>query len=326
MRNWSNRCLWIGVALSTALVCATTSHATDAASSVLVLMDSAAESELTLIGLEEELGVELALDVRWVTPATSIADVLKMLHELAPPSVVLKGDRAIGIYQGALAVWSGAKPPAAVVIGGSHHGGNGQQVPNAVMLSDHVAGITSFVSLRAITKAPIRRVGVIYREGAEDFIRNQGALALQEKIELVGRSVGTEHTDRDLSHALRELLSEDTIDALWVLDDDALVSAAQVEKIWLPSLREHAKPVVVNSPKLVAPQVRFGMFAVLPDHVALGARAAEQVLDLQADAWRVPSGEVATAVSVRKVLLLSIHDDHLALRAGVHRHMDQVIE
>ena len=326
MRSWSNRCLWLGVALSAALVSSTASHAAEGASAVLVLMDSAADSELTLIGLEEELGAEFTLDVRWVTPTTSIADVLKVLHELAPPAVVLKGDRAIGIYQGALAVWSGAKLPAAVVIGGAHAGGKVEQIPNAVMLSDHVAGITSFVSLRAITKTPVHRVGVIYREGAESFIRAQGALALQEKIELVGRSVGPDNVDRDLSEALTELLSGDTVDALWVLDDDALVSASQVQKIWLPSLRAHAKPVVVNSPKLVAPQVRFGMFAVLPDHVALGARAAEQILDLKADAWRVSGGEVATAVSVRKVLLLSIQDDHLALRAGVHRQMDQVIE
>ena len=70
MRNWSNRCLWIGVALSAALVSATTSHAADAVPSVLVLMDRGADSELTLIGLEEELGVELELDRQVRAPAT----------------------------------------------------------------------------------------------------------------------------------------------------------------------------------------------------------------------------------------------------------------
>ena len=138
--------------------------------------------------------------------------------------------------------------------------------------------------------------------------------------------LGINHLKVDLRDRLRELVDVEKVDALWVLDDEDLVQSDLIASTWLPALRNHAKPVVVNSPGLIDARAGFGMFAVLPDHLAIGVRAADKILDLKEEGWRVSQGDVASAVSVRKVLLLSLQKDHLALRAGIFGQMDQVIE
>ncbi|MEC9464431.1 MAG: hypothetical protein VX834_01510 [Myxococcota bacterium] len=300
---------------------------------VLVLMPETEDSQLTRAGLEEELGHELRVHVAWVGPESSADSVAAALEQSKPKAVVLKGALAEKLYSEVVSSLH-ASPrrgsqalviPPSVVITASHEASR-TPVPKSVQLSGHVAGVTSFVSLRAITKAPVQRVGVVYRTGAEPFVQAQAELAAREKIELVARSVQTAQLKDGLAKRLHELIHDEKVDALWVLDDDVMLQAELIKSAWLPALREHAKPVVVNSPRLMNARAGLGMFAVLPDHLAIGVRAADKILDLRDENWRIAKGDVANALSVRKVLLLSVHRDHLALRSGIFGQMDQVIK
>ena len=96
-------------------------------------------------------------------------------------------------------------------------------IQNATGINYEVAAVSSMVNLRSLVESKVERVGVVYRDIFEDFVREQQAMAAQEKIQLVPRRIRSTHVDRDLKPLLRQLLVSD-IDALWVLNDNQLLS------------------------------------------------------------------------------------------------------
>ncbi len=83
------------LALGTALVPVFAS----AADKVLVLMPQTAESELMRVGLEEELGDELEVQVLWIHPETKAKAVAVALDDIQPSAVVLNGALAEQLYR-----------------------------------------------------------------------------------------------------------------------------------------------------------------------------------------------------------------------------------
>ena len=78
---------------------------------------------------------------------------------------------------------------------------------------------------------------------------------------------------------------------------------------------------VIGSPKF-----RFGSFAVLPDHTALGVQAANILFELQENEWQVGDKELEEPVAVEKVLLVPFAEKYMTLKDNALDQIDVQVE
>ena len=85
------------------------------------------------------------------------------------------------------------------------------------------------------------------------------------------------------------------------------MSAATLKNAWLPKVKSLKVPLIVGAENLVNPAWGFGLFAVVPDHVALGAQAAGKVYEVQDNGWQVlQNGQCDPPLSVFKIINLPL--------------------
>jgi len=293
---------------------------------VLILQPESSDAEMSVLGIREEIGGELRVKVRVTHAKTTVRDLQRFVAETSPSVVVIHRSNERLYRQFQLSRVGGKRLPATIVMNGENTVRSAAELSNSTVLNYGVAGVTSLVNLRSILHQPLKRVGVVYRAESKDYIQEQKQLAAQEKIELVAKVVDENATDTELRDVLNGLLKEGGVDALWVLNDDVLLSSNRVANSWLPVLRPNKKPVVVNSPTLVNAKLRFGTFGVFPDHVAVGAQVGNMVFELRDRDWRVEENSFEDALSVRKVLLMSLAKEQFALRMDALAQLDQVIQ
>jgi len=78
---------------------------------------------------------------------------------------------------------------------------------------------------------------------------------------------------------------------------------------------------------LVSAKQPFGTFAVLPDHVALGAQAAGLLFDIADAGWRVPDDAlVQLPLSTTTAVDLVQARAHFSLREDALRQVDRVLD
>ena len=130
----------------------------------------------------------------------------------------------------------------------------------------------------------------------------------------------------ELKYALRKLKQH--VDALWILNDDHLLSPRLIADGWIPGLNERPwSPAIVGAASLVSPQQSFGTFAVLPDHTALGAQAAGLVFDIADNSWMVPEDAVVQLpLSTTTTVDLGQVKERFSLREGALNQVDRVLE
>src|SRR5690606_8816443 len=117
------------------------------------------------------------------------------------------------------------------------------------------------------------RVGIVARKGLRTFIQDQIKLAEKEKITAVVEEVGAEANAAEIKRAIRNVKKRS--DALWVLNDNRLLTPRLISDAWVPGMNERPwVPVIVGAAPLVSPGANFGTFALIPDHPGLGAQVA----------------------------------------------------
>ncbi len=294
---------------------------------VLVLMPNSAGAQSALVGLQEEVGEDLNLVTEFVTPDTSIDDMKGFFAKTSPSAVILMNNPTVKLYKKyQQSMGADAKHPPALMMMASFLRQTSKGVINGTGINYEIAAITCFVSLRNILDQPIRRVGVIHRDVFGDFINEQKAMAAQEKIELVTRRLDTDNLRSSLKKTVKSMVSGDEVDAIWILNDNALLNKKLLLKSWLPALKRNKKPVLVNVQSLVSPKFRFGSFAVLPDHTALGVQAANLLFELQENDWQVGDKQLEEPVAVEKVLLVPFAEKHMALKENALDQIDVQVE
>ena len=185
--------------------------------------------------------------------------------------------------------------------------------------------MTAFVDLRSVIKAPVRRVGVVYRPSFRQFIARQKELADKEQIEMVplievGKGV---YADR-LRSTLHALLVEQKVDALWMLNDNELIKSAEyLDQTWRAELRNANVPLVVGVPNLVNPRTPLGSFAVVPDHGALGLQTANLIFELAENGWRADEHAVELPISIKTLADVKQLRDRFGLKDDALQHIDR---
>ena len=191
---------------------------------------------------------------------------------------------------------------------------NLQSLTNVAGIRYEVPAVTSFTSLRNLIKKPVNRIGVIYRHSVAPFIERQNRLCQREKLTLIGYELPDRETNlkRSLRRALNHLILKEKVDALWVLNDSALLNLTAVRDVWVPKLRRFRKPVIVGVRPLIE-DWELGNFAVLPDHQGLGKQVSELVYDMTSEDWQGENPIVIDPTSSFSILKVKYAERYLDL-------------
>ena len=127
----------------------------------------------------------------------------------------------------------------------------------------------------------------------------------------------------EVDKALRKLLKRGNVDAIWLLNDNLLLSKKLLMRSWLPALRDRPKPVLVGVRPLISLKFDFGTFAVLPDHAALGGQLAELIFEVESAGWKADGLGLLQPVSVTKILNVKLAKEQLDLDMD---NLDQIDE
>lgn len=292
---------------------------------VMILMPLVEESARLRRAIVSE--VQESFDVQ--TLRTEDVDAPRLgaqLRQYHPDALVLIDNRSVALYRQvqAEAPAEAAFPPALVLMS-SFAEKVRSTLRNAAAIGFEVPAVTAVATLRRLVHDPIRRVGVVYRRMFQDFVDHNRALSHVENVEIVGMPVGASPSANELGQALHQLLAGDKpVDALWVLNDNGLLSAQLMREIWLPMVHEFRPPVLVGVEALVNRELDFGSLAVLPDIDALGLQAAQHLLGLADHGFRVET-QLEPPISICTVLDAAQARQFFSLREDAVSGVDRVV-
>ncbi len=300
---------------------------TEAAPAVLVLMPDSAAVREAFRGLVEELGAAANVSYRWIEEGTSVEDVSGWMATIRPRAVVLMNNTSLRLYrryQSAAPRGAAAVPAVAVLTSFLRESSRGLAQFGGVIYE--VPLLTSVVNLRALVEKPIRRVGVLHRPVFSGFLEEQTKLAAPEGVEIVAIPV-EEPTPSLIRKGINQLKGDTPVDAIWVLNDNRMLTPDLIRRGWVPALENNDIPVLVNIRTLLSRRVDFGTFAVLPDHYGLGVQVGQMLGAAASRGWVFPAGSrFEYPIAVRKVLHLEFARAHLALVERELETVDEVVD
>jgi putative ABC transport system substrate-binding protein len=292
---------------------------------VLVLMPDTKQTREVWSGIKDELEGRFTPVVVEVGGDQAKVAIARAMSENEPACVVLMNNPTVHAYAEYQSTARLAHYPPAVVVMTSFLDRR-PGIADATGISYEVPLITVVTNLRKLMSSPVERVGVIRRTVLHPFVQRQAELAHREQIAVVEQSVSMDPNAAELRYALREL--KQRCDAIWILNDDHLLSQRLIAEGWLPGLNERPyKPTIVGAASLVSPGQSFGTFAVLPDHTALGVQTANLVFDIADAGFSLEHGDdVALPVSTTTTVDLIQARERFALRQDALEHVDHILE
>jgi hypothetical protein len=296
-----------------------------AARSVLAFMPETAQTKEVWRGMSDELRNDFELVAVEVNGADAAHTIARGIERYRPSALVLMNNPTVSAYREYQRATPGRHFAPAVIVMSSFLDRHPEGLSATTGISYEVPLITVVTNLRKLIATPIDRVGVIRRHALAGFIDRQAALARTEQTEVVVETVSQRPNASEIKRALRRL--KQRVNALWVPNDDHLLSPELIGDGWLPGLNERPfVPTIVGVASLVSPQHSFGTFAVLPDHTALGVQAASIVFDIADNSWVLPTTEPQLPVSTTTTIDLPQVVERFALREGALAQVDRVVE
>jgi hypothetical protein len=253
--------------------------------------------------LRSELAADFDLQVIPLRHDMSSVELQQALDSQRPSAIVLVDNSAVQLY--APLAKAARQPLPALIVMSSFVERLQRGVPNSIAIAFETPAVTTLSDVRSILARPISRAGVVYREGFERFVSRERELAQREKIELVALPVPIEPSVASLGRALRRLEREH-LDAMWLSNDNVLLSQKLLSNTWVPFAKRTALPIVVGVPALVAGSVPFGTYAAVPDTVGLGVQTADLIYALQQANWRLQGPPVQPPVAVKTYLNVAL--------------------
>lgn len=272
-----------------------------------------APSDSQLDDMLKSLRVELSSDYRVTISPLRVEDsspelVARIVARDRPRAVVLVNNSTVLLYRN----WArtAPAPPVALILMASFAEELQRTVPNSVAISYEVPAVTAMVGLRTLG-LDVRRVGVVYRQGFASHIARQEHLMQVEELTFVRQELSNKPHAQDLRAALVNL-HRAGVDAIWLPNDNGLLSPKLLTNVWLPYVNRLDAPVVVAVRSLVNEHAEFGTFAAIPDTQALAVQAADLLYELGEDDWKLRASDVRLPISVKRLV-----DVRLARRFGL---------
>ncbi len=322
----NHRCYVLRSAVALMLLCA---PSLSFAERILILMPDMQPAQQIYTSLSDELAGEYEVEQFFIEPTTTVEALGEKFAAFNPSAVVMMNNPTLGLYRRYQAAQpEGTTFPPAIAVMVSFLQKELQGLTNATGIFFEIPSTTAFVNMRQISRSPIRKVGVLYRDKFSDFIESQAKLAAPEQFELVTRRVREGSTIRDIRLGLRQLIRDEDVDALWVLNDNVLLTERTLVKGWLPETGRHLDelPVIVGVELLASKDLRFGSYAVIPDLEALGVQTANLLFELEENEWQAGEWEPEMPLAVQQLLNLSTLSADAVVEANQLEHINQIIE
>jgi hypothetical protein len=260
------------------------------APAILVFTPDTPQTKEVFSGLRDELGKDYRLIAVQVDGVRDAPTMEAALHRYAPAGLVLMNNPTVGAYKVLQRRSPGTRFPPAIIVMTSFLEVSATELREATGISYEVPLITAMTNLRRLVVLPHDRVGVVSRAPLRGFIQRQIELCAREKIAVTFQEVSQHPNPSELKRAIR--LLKQNVDVIWILNDDKLLTPWLISEGWIPGLDERPwLPSIVGAASLVSARINFGTFAVLPDHVALGAQAASMLLDIADNDWRMDGSD-----------------------------------
>jgi hypothetical protein len=292
---------------------------------VLVCMPETRQTKEVWRGLSDELGREFELVALQTEGDRSSAIIEAGIRRYQPAGLVLMNNPTVEGYRLLQQASQDNAFPPAVIVMSSFLEGTWPRLRLTTGISYEIPLITVVTNLRRLIATPIDRIGVIYRPGFNEFVTHQAGLAGREQTVVVREEVRPRPNSSDIKRALRRL--KQRCDAIWVLNDNRLLTPRLLADGWLQGLNERPWiPTIVGAASLVSPSQSFGTFAVLPDHTALGVQAAALMLDIADNDWSlVPGSTAQLPLSTTTTVDLRQARERFALRPNALAQVDKVL-
>jgi len=228
---------------------------------------------------------------------------VKHVESFQPNLIVLMDNKAIRLYRQMLHLSDSHKVRPVVALMALQMEQVLRGIPNAVGISYEIPAVTTVSHLRMLLKDSIRRVGVVYRKEMESFYHENHALCQVERIELVGRRIDQGKVDvKTLRRALHSLKDEQTIDAVWIINDNTLLTPQLIRDAWIPYLKENPMPGIVGVETLLQTRLSLGMLAVVPDPSGIGAQVANLIYEAMDNGWKWNALRIEKPLSVQDIV------------------------
>lgn len=256
-------------------------------------------------GMKEEFESDIYLNEIIVNKETKVETIKDKILHVRPKLIILMDNKSVNMYKSCLSMLeSSYKSIPTVSLMGILIDDGIKGLNNAAGIAYEIPLVTSAVNLRSILNKPIKRVGVVHRELYSSFITMNTKFCKSENISVVPILIPntTKDVNKDLKKGLTKLLKEEKVDALWILNDNVLLTGQTLLEIWKPLLKKYKVPTIVGVDNLVDKPISLGTFAVLPDHESLGSQAASMIFDIKDNDWDASDKGVEQPLSVYKVI------------------------
>ncbi|MEW6983409.1 ABC transporter substrate binding protein [Colwelliaceae bacterium 6471] len=292
-----NRC--VQLLLVVALLLASLSSI--AADSALIIRGKTDIFEEILSGLKDDLDNEVTLTELIINKNTTPKDIAKRLQKQSPNIIILMGNKSVNLYASYQEKYNDEKFPPAIAMGALFIDKFFPQLQNSMAIRFEIPAVTSAVAMREIVSHSVKKIGVVYREWMTDIIAENKRYCLDEGIELVGIKLPNKmnNVSKQVNLALEKLSKE--VDAMWVLNDNGLLTRDALVNAWLPQRSNSPLPAIVGIKHFIT-KLPLGSFAIVPDNYALGAQAAGIVFDLKDNDWIIESATVQQPFSIKKFI------------------------
>jgi hypothetical protein len=294
---------------------------------VLIVMPPSGPFQEVRHSLTAELKRGFNVATLVVTPGIGTPELKAALQRTAPQCVVLMNNTSVRLYRDYQRSQPPASTPPAVIVMTTFLEDIREEVSRSTGISYEVPGVTAFVSLRAIVNKPVARVGVIHAKYERRFIERQKLLASKEHVSLVPIQVSDDPSATEIQEALAKFDRDRSVDALWVLNDNRLLrNGAFLSEAWRPGVDALGGPVIVGAAPLLEAEDRFGTFAILPDHDALGVQTANLILDVADDGWRVEEHPIELPLATITVVDVATARQKFGVRENALQRVDRALQ
>ncbi|MCO7223729.1 ABC transporter substrate binding protein [Pleionea sp. CnH1-48] len=296
------------------------------ANNALVIRGASSAFEEVVNGMNDDLEGEVTLHEIIVTKKSSQKEIVKAFKQHNPDIVILVGNKAVNLY----GQFQNKNPkdsyPPAIAMAALFVDKFVGKLKNATAIRYEIPAVTSVVAMRSILGKPVKKVGVVYREWMEDIIKENQRYCKTEGIELVGIKLPNKSgkVDSKVRDALKSLSND--VDALWILNDNALLTRDALLKAWLPSRGKSKLPAIVGIRQFMT-KIPLGSFAIVPDNYGLGAQAAGMIFDAMDNDWELEETDVQQPVSVKKFInVATLSKKSIGYRTDKLSQVDEVVK
>lgn len=294
---------------------------------ILIAAPGIADFQAVRERLVSEVQSDYNISTLVVSSQTSVKDLAAALEKTAPKCIVLMNNTTVNLYREYQRAQREGRPfPAALIVMTSFLEELQPTLVNATGVAYEVPGVTAFMDLRAIMKRPLRRIGVVFRPMFANLVTRQKTLATREHFDLIPAAIPKQATTADVKRALKSLLQDSKVDALWMLNDNELINSADFLQTWRTESTEANVPLIVGVPTLVDARTPLGSFAVVPDLDGLGLQAANLVFELADDDWNAADHRVQLPHSVRTIADAKQMRERFGISDDLAHLVDRVVE